>query len=221
MQKNGEKRKFEIVAVIDDMEKYGVKNDNMQIIVSHELSNKWMDINSTKYAIHTNKPYEIEKIANEMGVYVINSFAEKLSDISARATLKLAVYTFIIFVTALTIISTGNIISSNIVARKREFAILKSMGMSEKQISKMLFLEGIFYGINSLVFGALTSGVLLYILYLKMVDIKLYSFQIPYANILISIAVTYLAIFIAIRKAKHKSSKKNNSIIEVIRNENI
>ena len=217
MQKNGEKRKFEIVAVIDDMEKYGVKNDNMQIIVSHELSNKWMDIN----AIHTNKPYEIEKIANEMGVYVINSFAEKLSDISARATLKLAVYTFIIFVTALTIISTGNIISSNIVARKREFAILKSMGMSEKQISKMLFLEGIFYGINSLVFGALTSGVLLYILYLKMVDIKLYSFQIPYANILISIAVTYLSIFIAIRKAKHKSSKKNNSIIEVIRNENI
>jgi len=112
-------------------------------------------------------------------------------------------------------------LSSNIVARKREFAILKSMGMSEKQISKMLFLEGIFYGINSLVFGALTSGVLLYILYLKMVDIKLYSFQIPYANILISIAVTYLAIFIAIRKAKHKSSKKNNSIIEVIRNENI
>lgn len=93
--------------------------------------------------------------------------------------------------------------------------------MSNHQINKMLFLEGIFYGLDSLIFGILISMILIYIIYLFMVDIEFYKLSMPYVNIIISIVAVYIIIFYSIISAKKKLDKENNSIVEVIRNENI
>lgn len=41
--------------------------------------------------------------------------------------------------------------------QKREIAMLKSMGMSNSQMNKMFFLEGIFYGLDSLIYGSVNT----------------------------------------------------------------
>ncbi len=117
------------------------------------------------------------------------------------------------------IVNIFNIITSSIELRKRDLAELKSLGMSEKQINKMLFLEGIFYGIDSIVYGALISLVILYVMYLIMIDTTVYAFKFQVVNMLLAIVAVYLVIFIAMFFAKKKNAK--NNIIDVIRNENI
>ena len=117
------------------------------------------------------------------------------------------------------VVNIFNVITSSIELRKRDFAELKSLGMSEKQINKMLLLEGFFYGIDAIIYGALISLVILYIMYLIMTDTTVYAFKFPILNMLLAIIAVYLVIFIAMFFAKKKIKKDN--IVEVIRNENI
>ena len=93
------------------------------------------------------------------------------------------------------------------------------MGMSEKQINKMLILEGVFYGLDALIFVILITVVILYIMYLFMTNISIYKFTVSCINIAISIIVTHLVIFITILSSKRKLNKQN--IIEEIRKESI
>ena len=117
------------------------------------------------------------------------------------------------------IVNIFNVITSSIELRKRDLAELKSLGMSEKQLNKMLFLEGIFYGIDSIVYGALISVVILYLMYFIMTDMTVYAYKFPILNMLLAIVVVYLVIFTAMFFAKKKIAK--NNIVEVIKNENI
>ena len=128
-------------------------------------------------------------------------------------------YSFVVFISVISILNIFNTILSSIYSRKREIAMLKSMGMSNKGISKMFTLEGIFYGLDSIIYGVLISLVILYIMYMSMIETNIYMFKIPWENIGISALVMYVVIFMAMSFAKRKIKKQN--IIDEIRNENI
>ena len=91
--------------------------------------------------------------------------------------------------------------------------------MSKKQLNRMLFLEGIFYGIASIILGIIISTVILYIMYLLMIETSLYNFSISWINIIYCIIATYIMIFITIVYSKNKVINKN--VIDEIREENI
>mgnify|MGYP006993783788 CR=1 FL=1 len=74
--------------------------------------------------------------------------------------------------------------------------------MTNKQIKKMLCLEGIFYGMNSLIYGISISVGILYIMCLYMIDTSIYSFNISFVNIVISVIATYIMIFISMEYSK-------------------
>lgn len=93
------------------------------------------------------------------------------------------------------------------------------MGMSEKQINKMTILEGIFYGLDAIIYGVIISITILYVVYLLLINTKLYPFEVSYTDIAITIGVVYLTIFIAMTNARRKLKKQN--IVEEIREENI
>ncbi len=117
------------------------------------------------------------------------------------------------------ILNIFNTISSSIILRKREFAILKSIGISEKQTNKMMLLEAIFYGIDAIVYGVIISIAILYIVYLILINTNLYSFEVPLISIILVIVTVYVSIFVAIVNTRRKLKKKN--IIDEIREENI
>lgn len=89
---------------------------------------KYGNINSPKVLLMM----QSIKIENKITQLVINTFMGLIAIISA--------------------INIFNVVSSSIILRKRDFAVLKSMGMNNKQTNKMLLIEGIFYGLDSLFF---------------------------------------------------------------------
>lgn len=127
-------------------------------------------------------------------------------------------YAFLGMIALLCSVNIFTTISAGITLRTKEFAMLKSIGMSNKQITKMLILESIFYALDSLIYGILISIVLLFIMYMYAIDRKYYAFYIPWKDILFCITITYLITFIAMFVSR---KNKNKNIIETIKNENI
>ncbi len=129
------------------------------------------------------------------------------------------VYGFIIVISMIGITNIFNTITTNMSLRKREFAMLKSVGMTTKEFRKMIRMESIFIGVRTLIFGVPIGVVISYLIYSVMVADKVYGFDLPIAAILISIVVVYLLITILMNYSMNKINKEN--IIETIKNENI
>lgn len=127
-------------------------------------------------------------------------------------------YCFIVVITLCCVTSVFNTITSNINLRQREFAVLKSTGMTKRKFNRMVNLETIFYSIKSLIYG-LTFGILIMLLINKLfVKINLVP-SMPIMSILISILAVFILVF-AIMRFSFKRISKNN-IIETIRKDNI
>jgi len=105
------------------------------------------------------------------------------------------------------------------ILRRRQIAMLKSMGISNRQINKLFILEGIFYGLDSLIYGTVIGLIILYIIYLAKVKINVYAFEIPWKNLAICFVTMYATIFISILSTKRKMKYFN--IIDEIKKENI
>ncbi len=80
---------------------------------------------------------------------------EQLAKENRAATIVVSIFLYG-FVTVIALISCINIIntiSTNILLRKREIAMIKAVGMSQKSIKRMISLEGVLYGIYAAIFG--------------------------------------------------------------------
>lgn len=229
-------RHLRLHGILDDFEPYISNNDTIStdiyFIANENTIDKFKITNTNSGSISmyniyidTDNVYELDNRKKELAelcnqtYFGYNLYEERISELSQKAVTKIVAYTLVGLVSLISVFNIFNTIAQSIMLRKREFAELKSIGMSNKQLNKMLFLEGIFYGLDSVIYGILISLVILYAIYLIMIDTKLYVFSIPCKYIGISIFVTYLVIFIAIYSAKRKI--RDNNIIDEIRDENI
>jgi putative ABC transport system permease protein len=128
-------------------------------------------------------------------------------------------YGFIALITSISIANIFNTISTSISLRKREFAMLKSVGMTPKGFNKMINYESIFYGLKSLFYGLPISLVVMYLIHRSMMNSFSYGFAIPW----VSLAYVIVAVFIIVSSAMlYSSSKvKKENIIDALKQENI
>lgn len=126
------------------------------------------------------------------------------------------------FITVITLIGVTNIfntITTNMILRSKEFATLKSIGMTTKEFNKMIRLESIMYGTKALIIG-IPLGILgsyaIYYGFAKEMDL---GYNIPVIPILISIVFVFIIIGITMKYSLNKINKQN--IIETIRKDNI
>lgn len=130
------------------------------------------------------------------------------------------VYGFIGVISLIGMTNIFNTISTNMQLRSKEFASLKSIGMTKKEFNRMIRLESLMYGIKSLLIG-ISLGVLgvfaIFSAFSKgSVPI---SFVFPWKAILISIAAVFIVVWLIMKYSISKVNKQN--IIETIRNDNI
>lgn len=228
---DGKEKTFRIVGIIDDFSPYIIKHSNNSDLSSPGIiqvvnENNLKKDNYIYLALDTDRFYEIDERLGEMSNIVGGELTSSRIKIMAESTkIQKTITETVIncFVGLLILVSAVNIfntISSCILLRKRDFAVLKSMGMSKKQINKMIFLEGIFYGLDSIFYGTTISILILFFVYQQMdIDSRMYPFTISWLNIMICIAFVYTIIFISMRSSKKKIEKEN--IIEEIKKENI
>lgn len=130
------------------------------------------------------------------------------------------IYGFIGAISLIGLTNIFNTISTNMQLRSKEFASLKSIGMTKKEFNRMIRLESLMYGIKSLLIG-IPLGVLGVFAIFSSFSIGSVpmSFVFPWKAILISIAVVFVAVWLIMKYSISKVNKQN--IIETIRNDNI
>lgn len=125
-------------------------------------------------------------------------------------------YTFIIMISLIAIANVFNTISTNIKLRRRELAMLRSVGMSDRDFNKMMRFECAFYGVRSLLFG-LPVAIISSWMICKTMIVDSHRFVLPWASIGISIISVFLVIFITMLYAVSKIKKEN--IIDALRDD--
>ena len=220
--------------IFNDEKFMGEENFNYQgaltILVSKEHFEK---IDLPQYYdgiyIHSNNSNELQKLIEQYQSEIdidlnVNNIAELVKVNNTMVLLvSIFLYGFITVITLIGITNIFNTITTNMMLRKREFAILKSTGMTNKEFINMIKLESIFYGFKSLFYGLILGNLLSYTLYRSFKDsdsfVLVDQFNPPYLAIAISIICVFILIYVIMRYSLSKIKKQN--IIETIRDENI
>ncbi|WP_049040837.1 ABC transporter permease [Clostridium sporogenes] len=169
-----------------------------QSIAKMEAMIKNMGIKSPYTMYNMHKMYD----ENRNYVFIINVFA----------------YTFIVMISLIAIANVFNTISTNIKLRRRELAMLRSVGMSDRDFQKMMNFECALYGMRALLFGLPIAVISSWLIYKGMVsggaDI---SFIFPWGSMGISIFSVLLVVFITMLYSISKIKKEN--IIDALRDD--
>ena len=160
---------------------------------------------------------EIKKVDSTLSVANLDSYAKEQR--SMTLVIKIFLYGFITVITLIGVTNIFNTITSNMELRQKEFAMLKSVGMTKKEFNRMINLETIFYSTKALVYGILMGILGTFAMY-KAFNVKLGSdMYIPLNAIGISIVFVFILVFIIMRYSINKINKQNT--IETIRKDNI
>lgn len=103
--------------------------------------------------------------------------------------------------------------------RSKEFANLKSIGMTKKEFNRMIRLESIFYGLKSLIIGIPIGIIFSYLIFKAVGESFEMEYIIPLNPIFIAIVFVMVIVGIIMKYSLNKINKQN--IIETIRNDNI
>lgn len=168
---------------------------------------------------HAEVTENIQKIIdeNDFGSGYVSDYIEQMKSMNAIAfVLQVFVYGFIALISLITIANIINTISTGIVMRRKEFAMLKSVGTTPKGFRKMVMLESVFYGLKALVF-ALPISVLISVLMNKTVASNAIPFELDWQLYLAVILAVF--VIVGLSMLYSVSKLKNDSIIETLKEE--
>ena len=128
-------------------------------------------------------------------------------------------YGFIVLISLIAAANVFNTISTNIALRRREFAMLKSVGMTQKDFRKMMNFECLLYGSKSLILGIPVSCLISFLIYNSMLSGFETSFRLP----LTAMGIAILSVFIVVGATMiySMSKVKKDNPIDTLKNENI
>ena len=129
------------------------------------------------------------------------------------------VYTFIFIISMISISNVINTIGTNFRLRRREFAMIQSIGITPKSFNKMTYLESIYYSLFAMLYGVPISLGLSYLMYKNMSEVFQFDFVYPYWAIALAGVVMLIVSFVSVYMPKKKMERE--SIIDNIRDENI
>ena len=205
-----------------------VYSNSGYLIVSDEYIEKIGYINLSEMLINAKDSFkvqeEIEQIYKENKIndsdYIVSNVDEQTKANNAVILIvSIFLYGFIAVISLIGVTNIFNTITTNMNLRKKEFAMLKSIGMTKKEFNRMIRLESIFYGLKSLIIGIPIGVILSYLIYKAFGTNIEMSYILPTKAIIIAIVFVIIIIGIIMKYSMRKINKQN--IIETIRNDNI
>lgn len=170
---------------------------------------------------HVKGMENLEKTAEENGIpkeTLYDVYATSESNRNLVTIINVFAYGFIILISLISLANVFNTISTSILLRRREFAMLKSVGMTEKGVSKMLSYECLLYGIKSLVYGIPVSFVITYLIFQSIGAGYEMDFYLPWTAVGIAVCSVFFVVFFTMLYARNKVKRDN--LIDVLKNEN-
>jgi len=178
-----------------------------------------MDLKLNSILIQSSNADRLEENLDQInGVSFINMEKEVKRENSMILVIKIFLYGFISVITLIGVTNIFNTITSNMELRQKEFAMLKSVGMTKKEFNRMINLETVFYGTKSLIYGITLGMIGTYFIYRAFKN-NITTFAFPGIAIAISVVAVFILIFVIMKYSVRKINKQNT--IETIRKENI
>ncbi|NRS20472.1 ABC transporter permease [Brevibacillus sp. HB1.4B] len=165
---------------------------------------------------------EINPIINrypDVYVYTTNLIAERQDALNRATVTSVFLYGFVVLIGLICMANIINTISTGMALRKREFAMLASIGMTPEGMKKMLRFEGFFYGMKSLIYGLPISLCVMFFIYMSLSRNFEFAFTLPWANLILAGIGVFFIVGTSILYATRKY--KEQSIVESLKNENI
>lgn len=225
------------IGAITDKIPFGLTNNNLAVsmIVTegvfeairarfHEITRMQAD-QAHLYIKSKNSADLVENIRNIYGknddhslfVQDIAASGEEMK--RSKTVMAIFLYGFVTLITLIGVTNIFNTISTNVALRRREFAVLKSVGLTPKGFNRILNYESIFYGLKALAFG-LPAGILISVwMYNAFGDMFEFAFILPWKEIAASVAGVFIIVSITMM---HSSARlKRENIIDALREENL
>lgn len=188
------------------------------------VASEKFDFSQTIVGIETKTHAEtadaIQKLLENEGYeksYVMDAVAQTEMRNSTILIMQVFIYGFITLMTLISVANIFNTVSTGIDLRRKEFAMLKSVGVTPKGFRKMLRFESLFYGLKALVYGLPLSLMISFLMWKTMTEGFTLAFH-PDWRIYIGVIVAVFLIT-GISMAYSTSKVKKDSIIETLKSE--
>ena len=229
---NGEKRTVKINKKTDErpMGYKNVYSNGGYLFVSEDFIQDKSDEKSFhmgSLVIKSQNPDELENEINNLKktnnlhskLYInnISKYVEENQKIILLISIFL--YGFIAVITLIGVTNIFNTITTNMILRSKEFANLKSVGMTTKEFNRMIRLESILYGLKSLLIGIPLGLIGSYCIYNGIAKGLDFGYILPLKSIIIAIIFVFIIVGLTMKYSLNKINKQN--IIETIREDNI
>ena len=176
--------------------------------------------NADEYQDTFEKETEENPEYSQISFYVSNLDKQMRDEKSLFTLLGVFAYGLIVVIALIGITNIINTLSTGMELRSREFATLRSIGMTDKQFVGMVRLESVFISVKALVIGVPLGILISYLLCVmmnRMDDAIIY--EPPYKAIILCILVVIMLIYAIMKLSMTKL--RHNNIIETIKNENL
>ncbi len=204
---------------------------NLHVVVSTETLTKITAGNenvagsiSTGLYIRSSNPLilqeDIEAIQKNLpdnAFYLYNVYLQNRREEQMIILISVFSYGFISLITAICIANIINTISTGIALRKREFAMLKSVGMTPESFKRMINYESLMYGFKAILFGLPVSFIIMYIMHLVLGMKFSFDFSLPWADIFVAVISVFLIVGTAMLYSGSRIQKEN--IVDALKQE--
>lgn len=176
--------------------------------------------NADEYQDTLEKETEGNPEYSQISFYVSNLDKQMRDEKSLFTLLGVFAYGLIVVIALIGITNIINTLSTGMELRSREFATLRSIGMTDKQFAGMVRLESVFISVKALVIGVPLGILISYLLcaIMNRMDGAI-IYEPPYKAIILCIVVVIMLIYAIMKLSMTKL--RHNNIIETIKNENL
>ena len=205
----------EYLKVYDRLNKACLEKGSKEDIEHYELFQTGYGIKARNHSVVDE---QLVSMLDEAGMsYSHANYAQSYQMINTLTfALQVFVYGFITLITMISIANIINTVSTGIMMRRKEFAMLKSVGTTPKGFNKMICLESFFYGAKALVFSMPISLLICYFM-----NVSIGSETMPFSPNLwtylgcagVVFAIVGISMYYSVRKLK------DDSIVETLKTE--
>jgi putative ABC transport system permease protein len=202
-----------------------IVSEKVFLPLSSKLSDEPQDPDQNLF-LNTSDSDKLEKQINDFSkelskgeLFVTNITAKAKSEQDMLLFLGVFVYGFIILISLICLANIFNTISTNIALRRKEFAMLRSVGMTPQGFNKMIRFESIFYGMKALLYGLPLSVVVSLLLFRFQENSFDLGFIFPWVSYCVGIVLIFIIVTATMLYSSAKIKKEN--IIDALKEENM
>lgn len=184
-----------------------------------ELVSMYFHSDNTEKAIE-----DVKEIMNSAGISVSDRSYFDMTENDRLMNnivtiIKVFSYGFIALISLISVANVFNTVTTNVALRRRDYAMLRSMGMTKKGMNRMTNYECLIYGSRSLLIGLPIAIGVTYLIHLAANDAAHMRFELPWTAIVIAVLSVFTVVFVSMLYSTGKLKKDNP--IDALKDENI